>query len=139
MGKAGDQSRAVELLELVEFGGIDNAGDDLAHVVLLLQIDRHQPIELGGVERRLARGGKCNVDRLLGIEIGDDAPRNRQRVMIVLRQMVGDAGLARVQVAAAEILGAHHLAGRRFTSGGPPRKMVPWFLTMMVSSDIAGT
>ena len=26
-----------------------------------------------------------------------------------------------------------------FTSGGPPRKIVPWFLTMIVSSLIAGT
>jgi len=26
-----------------------------------------------------------------------------------------------------------------FTSGGPPRKIVPWFLTMMVSSLMAGT
>jgi hypothetical protein len=26
-----------------------------------------------------------------------------------------------------------------FTSGGPARKIVPWFLTMTVSSDIAGT
>jgi hypothetical protein len=26
-----------------------------------------------------------------------------------------------------------------FTSGGPPRKIVPWFLTMIASSDIAGT
>ena len=26
-----------------------------------------------------------------------------------------------------------------FTSGGPARKIVPWFLTMMASSDIAGT
>ena len=26
-----------------------------------------------------------------------------------------------------------------FTSGGPPRKIVPWFLTMTVSSLIAGT
>jgi hypothetical protein len=26
-----------------------------------------------------------------------------------------------------------------FTSGGPPRKMVPWFLTMMASSLMAGT
>ena len=26
-----------------------------------------------------------------------------------------------------------------FTSGGPPRKIVPWLRTMMVSSDIAGT
>ena len=26
-----------------------------------------------------------------------------------------------------------------FTSGGPPRKIVPWFLTITASSDIAGT
>jgi hypothetical protein len=26
-----------------------------------------------------------------------------------------------------------------FTSGGPARKIVPWSLTMTVSSDIAGT
>src|SRR5215470_7981789 len=26
-----------------------------------------------------------------------------------------------------------------FTSGGPPRKIVAWFLTMIDSSDIAGT
>ena len=26
-----------------------------------------------------------------------------------------------------------------FTSGGPPRKMVPWFLTITFSSLIAGT
>jgi hypothetical protein len=26
-----------------------------------------------------------------------------------------------------------------FTRGGPPKKMVPWFLTMMVSSLMAGT
>ena len=26
-----------------------------------------------------------------------------------------------------------------FTSGGPPRKIVAWFFTMIASSDIAGT
>ena len=26
-----------------------------------------------------------------------------------------------------------------FTIGGPPRKIVPWFFTMIDSSDIAGT
>ena len=36
-----------------------------------------------------------------------------QRVMVVLRQMIGDARLARMQIAAAQILRAHHLAGRR--------------------------
>ena len=112
-GKAGDDRGAVELLELVEFGSVDKARDHLAHVVLLLQIDRHDAVEFGRAQRRLARRMKRNVHRFPVIEIGDDAARERQRVVVVLRQMIGDAGLARMQIAAAEILGAHHLAGRR--------------------------
>ncbi len=37
----------------------------------------------------------------------------RQRVMVVLRQVIGDARLARMHVGAAQFLRAHHLAGRR--------------------------
>jgi len=106
---------------------------------MLLEVDRHQAVELADIERRLARGGQRNVHLLAAVQVGDDAARQRQRVMVVLRQMIDDAGLARMQVAAAEILGAYHLAGRRLHQRRPPRKMVPWFLTMMLSSDIAGT
>ena len=37
----------------------------------------------------------------------------RERVRVVLGEVVGDAGDARVHVAAAELLGGDHLAGRR--------------------------
>ena len=39
-------------------------------------------------------------------------PHDPQRVAVVVRQVVGDAGGLRVQVAAAELLGGHHFAGR---------------------------
>ena len=41
------------------------------------------------------------------------APRDRERVMVVERVVVGDARLARVHLGAAEFLGGHDLAGRR--------------------------
>ena len=45
--------------------------------------------------------------------MADDAARDRQRVMIVDREVVGHAGHPRVHVGAAELLGADDLAGRR--------------------------
>ena len=53
-----------------------------------------------------------DVDVLLGVEIGDDAAGERQRVRVVGRHVVGDAGLARMHVGAAQVLGRDHLAGR---------------------------
>ena len=53
------------------------------------------------------------------VEIGDGAPRERERVGVVARQRVGDAGDAGVQIAAAEILGADRLAGRRLHQRRP--------------------
>ena len=46
MRKAGDQRRAVILLELVELRAVDDAGDHLAHVIGLAQIGRHDAVEL---------------------------------------------------------------------------------------------
>jgi hypothetical protein len=51
---------------------------------------------------------------------------DRQRVHVVLGQVVGHAGQARVHVAAAQVFGADDSSPiAAFTSGGPPRKMVP--------------
>ena len=61
----------------------------------------------------LARLGERDVDRLAGVEVGDDAARDRERVAVVRRVVVGDARAPRVHVGAAELLGRHHLAGRR--------------------------
>ena len=67
MREAGDEGGAVQRLELVELGAVDDARDHLAHVVLLLEVDRHHAVELGDVERRLARAisGMSTFLRLL--------------------------------------------------------------------------
>jgi hypothetical protein len=44
-----------------------------------------------------------------------------------------------VHVATAQVFGVTTSPVAALTSGGPPKKMVPWFLTMMVSSLMAGT
>ncbi len=45
-----------------------------------------------------------------------------------------------MDIGPAEVFGTHHLATvAAFTSGGPPRKIVPCRRTMIVSSDMAGT
>ena len=58
---------------------------------------------------------------------------------VVLGEMVDDAGLAGVHVAAAEILRGDDLAGGGLHERWTTEEEVPWSLTMTVSSDIAGT
>ncbi len=113
VGEAGHQGGAVELLELVELGGIDQPRDHLAHVVLLLEVGRHDAVELGGVVGRLARLQQRNVDgsswcsgwrRCAGRSPahGGRRPHNgRQRRS------------ARMHVGAAQLLRRNHLPGRR--------------------------
>ena len=48
----------------------------------------------------------ANVDCLFGIQIGDDAAAERERVAVVLGVVIGDAGFLRVHVGAAEFFGA---------------------------------
>ena len=60
-------------------------------------------------------------------------------MLVVERLVVGDAGAAGVDLGAAELLGVTSSPVAAFTSGGPPRKIVPVPRTMTVSSLIAGT
>ena len=111
---------AVERLELVELGAVDEPRDHLAHVVLLLEIDRHDAVELAArrisARRGLASG--MSID-LRVFRLADDAAAERQRMAVVLGVVVGDAGLSRVHVGAAEILRRDHLAGRRLHQRRP--------------------
>ena len=47
------------------------------------------------------------------VQIGDDAAAERQRMAVVLGIVVGDAGLFRMHVGAAELFGRNDFAGRR--------------------------
>ena len=63
----------------------------------------------------------------------------RQRVLVVVGEVVGDAGDARVHVRAAELFGGDDLAGRGLHQRRPAQKDRALPLTMTVSSLIAGT
>ncbi len=54
--------------------------------------------------------------------MSDDATRERERMRVVRRVVVGDAGASRVHVGAAEILRRDHLAGRRLHQRRPSQK-----------------
>src|SRR6478672_8301013 len=101
------------------------------HVVGHPRIDGHDVIQLGLVRDRVDPRGHLPRQRCTRSERGDDAADDPQRVAIVVRQMVCDTGGLGVQVTAAPVAA--------FTSGGPPRKMVPWLRTITASSLIAGT
>src|SRR6266699_570433 len=116
--KAGDERRAVEFLELVELGSIDQAREHLVHVVLLLEVHGHDPVDLGGLVGGLARLAERNVDAFPGIEVADDAAADRERVAVVGRIMIGHPGMPGMHVGAAEILRRDDLAGGGFHQRG---------------------
>ena len=113
VGEAGDERRAVVPLELVEPAAVDESGDHLAHVVGRAVVGRDDAVELRRVDGRLvglerpptaaaaAGGSVATIERTIC-----------ERVVVVVGEVVGHAGDARVQLAAAEVLGGHDLAGR---------------------------
>ena len=99
-------------LELVQLAAVHEAGDDLAHVVGLVHVDRHDAVELG----RIDRGGTDSATSHAGASGGgkrrDDVADDLERVLVVLGEVVDDPRARRVQVSAAELLGGHDLADR---------------------------
>src|SRR5579862_1684691 len=102
MGESSDQRWAIERLELVELRGIDKTGNHFANVVLLFQVGRHNAVKLADIVFRLDHLGECDVRYPLRIQIGDDPPAKRERVPVVLGQVVGNAGLFRKDSTATE-------------------------------------
>ncbi len=112
VGESADQRRAVERLELVEFAVVDDAGDDFANIERLAQARRHDSVELVDRVARLARRAQLDIRSFLAIEPGDEVARERERVLVVGRQVIDDPGDPGVHVGATEFLGGDDFAGR---------------------------
>ena len=110
MGKTADQGRAVKALELVELAGIDDARDQIPGVIGRAQIGRHHAIQFRGIIVRRAWCPHHNRWVLCVVQAGDDAAAQRERMAIIARIVIDDAGGARVHVGAAQIFGADDLA-----------------------------
>ena len=95
---------------------------------------------VGGDSAARAARATSSADALRAIEVADDAPRDRQRMRVVLGEDGRRRRRSRVCTSAPPSSSAVTTSPvAAFTSGGPPRKIVPCSLTMIDSSDIAGT
>ena len=109
---AAHQRLAVARPEFVELAGVDDARNDLANVEGRASALRHDTVELG----RIVDGGTAGVargGRSAAVEVGHDAAHARQCVVIVIGEVVGDAGHACMHIGAAEIFSADLFARRR--------------------------
>ncbi len=112
--KPHDQGLAVERLELVEGALIDDPRDHLADLERPSQVRADDAVQLGRVVDRLGWRAQLQLRPLDPVQVGDDPAREAERVGVGERVVVADAGLAGVDVGAAEFLRAHDLAGCRF-------------------------
>ncbi len=111
--EAAHERRAVARLELREVRAVDDARDDLVHVVRLARVRRDDPVDLVRVARGRARlAHRPRVVRP-AVEVVDDLAHDAERVLVVDGVVVGDAADARVHVRAAELFGRDDLAGGR--------------------------
>src|SRR5690606_32265382 len=106
-----DQRAAVFALELVKFAAVDNARDHFMHVIGRAHVFRDDGIEILGVEFGWAgiphptlspREGENlprseRGPRLRGgshsCEMRDYIPEDRERMLVILREMIDHAGL----------------------------------------------
>src|SRR3979409_1353200 len=77
--EAAHQGRAVQLFELIQFAVVDDAGDDLAHLVRPANSGRDHAVDLLGRVTRLVRRLNNERYRLDSIEITDDTAGDAER------------------------------------------------------------
>src|SRR5205807_3004319 len=117
--KAGEEVPGEVLVHLEKLAAVDDAPDDLAHVVRAVGILRDDRVQgrvhpVGRIRARDARGTLLVVLR----EVGDQPADQPQRVEIMLRDEVRDPAAGRVDLGAAEVLGGHVLVHDGFDDLG---------------------
>ena len=138
--EAADEAAAVERFEFVEFGGVDEPRDDLVDIVRRANILGNDAVQILRGEGRRARLGDVDVRHGLDRQRRHDVADDRQRMVVILGDVIDHPRFAPMRIRTAQFLGADHLArSRPSPSGGPARKIVPCPRTMIVSSLIAGT
>ena len=138
--EAAHERRAVERLELVEARAVDEPRDDLARVVRLADVDRDDAVDRVRVDgRRLeprsaptapAPSGPsvATIERTIASACSSSSAR---------WSVTPDVRECRSPPPSSSAVTSSPVAA--FTSGGPPRKIVPCSRTITHSSLIAGT
>ena len=138
-GKTGDDRGAVPLLELLEARPVDDARNHLTDVVRPPDVALNDSVDLVRIEERIFRLDPRLRLMFLELQVFDEVTDDRQRVVIVFREVIGHSADPRVHIRAPSSSAVTSSPVATRTSGGPPRKIVPVPFTMTASSDIAGT
>ena len=153
MREAGDERLAVAGLELVEFGAVDKSGDDLVDVVALAQVGADRAVDavwIVGCRLLVVRVWRGDSGGRTGNRGHGRSGFFQERLAMISRPIASACSSSSASWSATPLMRAWTLAPPRssaltsspvaaFTSGGPPRKIVPVPRTMTVSSLIAGT
>ena len=106
--EAAHQRGAIQRLELVKAGPVDQPRDDLVHVVLRSNVFRDEGVKIGWVVRRwLGQRLVVHAPVRGALELRDDLACDGDRVRIVEREVIRDARNPRVEVGSAEVLGGN--------------------------------
>ena len=108
-GETANQRGAKAGFEFVKFRAIGDAGNDFPHIKRFARVGGYDAVKLLRVKQRCHRCMGGDVGGFLRVQILHHLARQRQRVHIVLRQMVGHARQAGVHVTTTQIFSAHHL------------------------------
>ena len=123
----------------MKFAAVDQAGDDFALVERSGQIGTDNAGNLGEVEQRRARGANVAIDRLHPVQGADDVAGLGDRLHLVVREMIRDAGSSAVHLGAAQRIAIDDLVdGGLLTICGPPRWTLLLPAVITTSSASAG-
>ena len=117
VGEARDQRLAVERLELVQGGVVDEAGNDLAHVEGRAGIAREHAVDLARIEARRLHRLAHHALTAAHMEMAYDVARNGESLLVVLGEMINHARSARMHIATAEGFSVDFLTGCRLNQG----------------------
>ena len=119
---------AIQRLEFVELRRIDDARNDLADVVRIARVARDDSVDLFDVVHRLAHFLLREPRFVTTREMLHRVARECQCMLVVVGELIGDAGDAGVHVAAAERFSVDDFAGRRAHQGRTAEKDRALFL-----------
>ena len=108
--KAAHQGCTKARLKFVQLRAVHDAGNNLAHIKGLSRIGGNDAIQLfSGKQRRLCCA-QLSLRMLALMQMRHRLTRQRQRMQIVLRQVVSHARQAGVDIATAQVFRTHHFA-----------------------------
>ncbi len=118
----GHQAGAVERLELVEPGAVDDPGEHLAGIEGHLRVGGGDPEQLLGIVDGLVGRHRGARAPLAPVEPAHDLASDPNGVELVGGELVGEAGDPGVHRGAAELLVGRFLAGRHLDQGRAPEE-----------------